>query len=55
MFFRALVWQPKSKEEDSIKGVQQMRGFTLEKDNMANVLQIALDVLYLVLMTPRGG
>jgi hypothetical protein len=37
------------------KGVQQMRGFTLEKNNMANVLQIALDVLYLVLMTPGGG
>jgi hypothetical protein len=55
MFFRALVWQPKSKEEDSIKVVQQMRGFTLEEDSMANVLQIALDVLYLLLMTPGGG
>jgi hypothetical protein len=53
MFFRALVWQPKSKEEDSIKVVQQMRGFTLEEDSMANV--IALDVLYLLLMTPGGG
>lgn len=55
MFFRALVWQPKSKEEDSIKVVQQMRGFTLEEDSMANVLQRALDVLYLLLMTPGGG
>ncbi len=55
MFFRALVWQPKSKEEDSIKVMQQMRGFTLEEDSMANVLQIALDVLYLLLMTPGGG
>jgi hypothetical protein len=55
MFFRALVWQPKSKEEDSIKVVHQMRGFALEEDSMANVLQRALDVLYLLLMTPGGG
>ncbi len=32
-----------------------MKGFTLEEDSMANVLQIALDVLYLLCMTPGGG
>ncbi len=54
MFLRALVRQPNLKEGGNTKAVQEVRGFSLAEDSVANALQVALDELDLAAHDTNG-